>query len=85
MDLQAPQPLAQHHSTVGFDSGDSSLDHWLQQRALSNQQGGATRSFVVCNGDDIVKAYVALACGAVGGLPQCPGTRHRSRTARRCV
>jgi len=110
MDLQAPQPLAQHHSTVGFDCGDSSLDHWLQQRALTNQKGGATRSFVVCNGDDIVKAYVALASGsvavasapgrfrrnmpdphssggvgAVGGLPQCPGTRHRSRTARRCV
>jgi GNAT superfamily N-acetyltransferase len=77
MDLQAPQPLAPHHSTVGFDCGDSSLDHWLQQRALANQQGGATRSFVVCNGDDVVKAYVALASGAVA-VASAPGRFRRN-------
>jgi len=77
MDLQAPQPLAPHHSTVGFDCGDSSLDQWLQQRALSNQQGGATRSFVVCNGDDVVKAYVALASGSVA-VASAPGRFRRN-------
>ncbi|WP_411876480.1 GNAT family N-acetyltransferase [Vulcanococcus limneticus] len=77
MDLLAPQPLAQHHSTVSFDCGDSSLDHWLQQRALANQQSGATRSFVVCNGDGIVKAYVALASGAVA-VVAAPGRFRRN-------
>lgn len=78
MDLLAPQPLAQHHSTVSFDCGDSSLDHWLQQRALTNQQSGATRTFVVCHGDDVVMAYVALASGAVA-VASAPGRFRRNR------
>ncbi|MCP9793312.1 GNAT family N-acetyltransferase [Vulcanococcus limneticus Candia 3F8] len=77
MDLLAPQPLAQHHNTSGFDCGESDLNHWLQQRALSNQQSGATRSFVVCNGDGIVKAYVALASGAVA-VVAAPGRFRRN-------
>lgn len=77
MDLLAPQPLAPHHSTVGFDCGDSSLDHWLQQRALANQQSGAARTFVVCHGDDAVMAYVALATGAVA-VASAPGRFRRN-------
>jgi GNAT superfamily N-acetyltransferase len=65
MRLQAPQPLAERHSTAGFDCGDDSLNRWLQQRALGNQRSGATRTFVVCCADGAVKAYVALASGAV--------------------
>jgi len=65
MELQAPQPLNEHHSTTGFDCGDDTLNLWLQQRALGNQCSGATRTFVVCNADGAVKAYVALASGAV--------------------
>ena len=77
MDLLAPQPLAQHHSTVSFDCGDSSLDHWLQQRALANQQSGARRTFVVCNGHAAVMAYVALASGAVAEA-SAPGRFRRN-------
>ena len=77
MDLLAPQPLAQHHSTVSIDCGDSSLDHWLQQRALANQQSGATRTFVVCNGHAAVMAYVALASGAVA-VASAPGRFRRN-------
>ena len=77
MDLLAPQPLAPHHSTVGFDCGDSGLNRWLLQRAHSNQQSGATRSFVVCNSDGIVKAYVALASGAVA-VASAPGRFRRN-------
>ena len=56
MRLQAPQPLAESHSTAGFDCGDDSLNLWLQQRALGNQRSGATRTFVVCCADGGVKA-----------------------------
>jgi GNAT superfamily N-acetyltransferase len=77
MELLAPQPLASHHSTVGFDCGDTSLDHWLRQRALPNQQSGATRTFVVCDGDGTVKAYVALASGAVA-VASAPGSFRRN-------
>jgi GNAT superfamily N-acetyltransferase len=78
MELLAPQPLASHHSAAGFDCGDTSLDHWLQQRALPNQQSGGTRTFVVCDGNGTVKAYVALASGAVA-VASAPGSFRRNR------
>jgi GNAT superfamily N-acetyltransferase len=40
------------------------LDYWLKRRALKNQASGASRIFVVCEGDQ-VEAYYALASGAV--------------------
>jgi GNAT superfamily N-acetyltransferase len=77
MQLQAPQPLAEQHGTTSFDCGDASLNRWLQQRALANQRSGATRTFVVCNGDGLVKAYVALASGAVA-VSASPGRFRRN-------
>jgi GNAT superfamily N-acetyltransferase len=77
MELQAPQPLNEHHSSTEFDCGDDMLNLWLQQRALGNQRSGATRTFVVCNGDGAVKAYVALASGAVA-LATSPGRFRRN-------
>lgn len=77
MELQAPQPLNKHHSRTGFDCGDDMLNLWLQQRALGNQRSGATRTFVVCNADSAVKAYVALASGAVA-VSTSPGRFRRN-------
>jgi len=77
MPLEPPQPLTDHHCTTGFDCGDSSLNQWLEQRALANQRSGATRTFVVCDGDGAVKAYVALASGAVA-VAASPGRFRRN-------
>ena len=77
MPLEAPQPLTEQHCTTGFDCGDSSLNQWLEQRALANQRSGATRTFVVCDGDGVVKAYVALASGAVA-VSASPGRFRRN-------
>ncbi|MBM5786072.1 MAG: GNAT family N-acetyltransferase, partial [Cyanobacteria bacterium K_DeepCast_35m_m1_288] len=49
----------------------------LEQRALANQRSGATRTFVVCDGDGAVKAYVALASGAVA-VAASPGRFRRN-------
>ena len=77
MRLQAPHPLAESHRTAGFDCGDDSLNQWLQRRALGNQLSGATRTFVVCCADGAVKAYVALASGAVA-VAASPGRFRRN-------
>ena len=77
MRLQAPQPLAEHHSTAGFDCGDDTLNLWLLKWALGNQRSGATRTFVLCNADVAVKAYVALASGAVA-VAASPGRFRRN-------
>ena len=77
MRLQAPQPLAEHHITAGFDCGDDTLNLWLLKWALGNQRSGATRTFVLCNADVAVKAYVALAAGAVA-VAASPGRFRRN-------
>lgn len=62
--LAAPEPLAVHHDTTAFACGVESLDRWLKQRALKNQATGASRTFVVCDGNRVA-AYYALASSAV--------------------
>lgn len=64
MSFSAPEPLAAHHDTTAFSCGVEGLDHWLKQRALKNQATGASRTFVVCDGNRVV-AYYALAPSAV--------------------
>ena len=76
--LKSPQPLTDQHRTAGFDGGDSSLNQWLKNRALANQRSGVTRTFVECDLDEVIKAYVALASGAVA-ISASPGRFRRSR------
>jgi GNAT superfamily N-acetyltransferase len=62
--VSAPEPLADHHKLSAFDSGTPSLDDWLKRRARANQASGASRTFTVCEVDEVV-AYYALASGAI--------------------
>lgn len=63
--LQAPAPLTGAHLLDGFDCGENVLDEWLKRRALANQSGGASRTFVVADAAQRVCGYYALAAGAV--------------------
>ena len=76
MTLTSPAPLAEHHELVEFNSGVPELDDWLRRRARANQAGGASRTFVVCEGNRVV-AYYALAFGAVRIL-EAPGRFKRN-------
>ncbi|MDR2212042.1 MAG: GNAT family N-acetyltransferase, partial [Pseudomonadales bacterium] len=64
MTLSAPEPLAAHHQLEAFSSGVDSLDQWLKQRALKNQETGASRTFVACAGQRVM-AYYALASSGI--------------------
>ena len=63
--LGAPHPLTARHQLDHFDCGEPSLDEWLKRRALANQLGGASRTFVVADAEDRVVGYYSLAAGAV--------------------
>lgn len=67
--ILAPAPLTGAHLLSGFSCGEPVLDEWLKRRALSNQQSGASRTFVVTDTgtgtDAVVLGYYALAAGAV--------------------
>ena len=62
----APAPLADAHDIDPFDSGQPSLDDWLRRRARANQAGGASRTYVVCEGSRVV-GYYCLSSGALAG------------------
>ena len=63
-EITAPEKLTPEHDVSAFDSGVPQLDDWLKRRALANEEGGASRTYVVCAGGRVV-GYYALANGAV--------------------
>lgn len=67
MNLQPPALLTAEHGVEQFQSGVASLDEWLRKRALANQVSGASRTFVVCDGKQVV-GYYALASGAIDSV-----------------
>jgi GNAT superfamily N-acetyltransferase len=62
--LSAPEKLRSDHDLSEFECGEPSLDEWLRRRALQNEESGASRTYVVCAGQQVVGYYV-LAVGAV--------------------
>lgn len=60
----APQRITSEHITENFDCGEISLNNWLQKRALKNDVGDASRTYVVCC-DNIVVAYYSLHLGCI--------------------
>lgn len=63
---RAPEPICPAHDLASFDCGEPALDDWLRRRALRDEAGGASRTYVVCLGRSKgVVAYYCLAAGAI--------------------
>ena len=62
--LSPPEKLTSQHRLEEFDSSNDLLNDWLKRRALKNDLGGASRTYVLCL-DDVVIAYYCLANGVV--------------------
>jgi GNAT superfamily N-acetyltransferase len=56
-----PEPITAGHRLDNFDSGEASLDAWLQRRALRNHASGASRCFVITDGDAVIGYYTLSA------------------------
>ena len=74
--LSAPEKLRAEHHLSEFECGEPTLDDWLRRRALQNEEGGASRTYVVCAGQQVV-GYYALAVGAVAHA-EAPGRIRRN-------
>ncbi|MDR1152412.1 MAG: GNAT family N-acetyltransferase [Bifidobacteriaceae bacterium] len=63
-----PRPIRVTDDLRAFDSGHPMMDRWLRQRALANEAGRASRTFVTAPVSDpgTVVGYYALAAGSVG-------------------
>jgi GNAT superfamily N-acetyltransferase len=62
--ISKPEPLNAAHDLSLFRCGKPSLDHWLQNRALANQQRGFTAVMVVHEAMRVI-GYYGLAPTAV--------------------
>ena len=62
--LVRPSVLQRHHSLGDLDCGSKPLDDYLKRFAWSNQQAGAARTYVACQGRRVV-GYYTLAYGSV--------------------
>ena len=76
MGISAPTPITRDHDLTLFDCGYDSLNLWLKKKALKNEASGASRSFVVCQGNTVI-GYYALASGAVAHT-EAPGNIRRN-------
>lgn len=59
-----PERITAEHGVAGFDCGVAVLDAWLKERALKNEEKGASRTYVICSGSRVV-GYYALAAGSL--------------------
>ena len=75
--LSPPTPLTPGHQLAAFDCGNEVLTDWLRRRALANQVSHASRTFVVCHGDEEVVGYYSLASGAIA-RQSAPGAVRRN-------
>ncbi|MGO9743523.1 MAG: GNAT family N-acetyltransferase [Roseiarcus sp.] len=71
MRLSAPELLNANHRLENFDCGVPDLDEWLKKRALANNKEGASRTYVVTDGQSVV-GYYALAASAIA-VAEAPG------------
>lgn len=71
MTLTPPQPINADHDLSLFNCGRSVLDEWLRQRAIKNENSGASHTYVVCEGTCVV-GYYCLSNGSVESR-QAPG------------
>ncbi len=62
--LSPPIRIAEEHDLARFDCGVASLNDWLKKRGLNNDRSGASRTYVLSEGRDVV-GYYCLATGAV--------------------
>lgn len=65
MRLGGPLLLTEDHVTETFNCGKPALDVWLRRRGLANQRSGASRTWVVVDGEDRVAGYYASATAAI--------------------
>lgn len=65
MGVFAPAPLDAGHCLEHFQCTSPELARWLIGRAWKNHRDGASKCFVVCDGQRDVIGYYALAAGSV--------------------
>ena len=62
--MPAPRPISAADPLDDFDCGEEVLNLWLRQRALQNEAAGASRTFILTEGKQVI-GYYTLTAGSV--------------------
>ena len=62
--IHPPEPLNAIHDLSSFTCGEPSLDQWLTRHAMTNQNAGASKTYVITE-DGAAVGYYCLATGSV--------------------
>lgn len=65
LSINSPVSIDETHRFAGFDCGNIALNVWLEQRALSNHQKGASKVFVSVDENNAIQGYYALCAGEI--------------------
>jgi len=63
--IKAPELLTDEHVLDVFSCGKPELDDWLIKKALKNHKRNNTKVYVVCDDNNKVIGYYAIAMGSV--------------------
>jgi len=63
--FKKPVPISTEISVEEYSSGNGIMDSWLRKRALKNQKGNFTRTFVVLDEDDKLAGYYSLSSASL--------------------
>ncbi|RKR74935.1 GNAT family N-acetyltransferase [Frondihabitans australicus] len=64
--FRRPRPVTAADDTSSFDCGNTSLTSWLQIRAIRNEKGGASRTFVSVDAESgDIAGYYCLAASSL--------------------
>jgi GNAT superfamily N-acetyltransferase len=64
--LARPRPIASDDDVSEFDCGEPTLDQWIRNRALKNDQAGASRTFVSIDRDlGAVAGYYCMSASSL--------------------
>lgn len=73
-----PRAIGAEDSVSEFDCGEISLNHWLRLRAIPNERGGASRTFVSVEAGSLeVAGYYCLSAGSLR-REDAPGALRRN-------
>ena len=64
MPFSPPCPISESRNLGHFDCGKKSLNDWLKKNARRSESRGSARTYVLCDGTDVVGHY-CLSNGAV--------------------
>jgi len=74
--ISKPSVLDVNNLLESFDCGNTTLNEWLIKKSLKNQNNGASRTFVILDGQTVI-GYYALASGSIERL-LAPGNISRN-------